>query len=211
VKIGSGFGISKKFLKYWKILQTDYLEIPRSTIVGAVDVQDLPYKDGIFTTVFGVDVLHHIPDPVKALKEVERVINKESNLAKCVFIEPYVSFISYPIFKLFHDEKTYLFRNRRLIPPLVNEQPNDADQMIPKWLFESRTGKRKIENIFPSNHWSIQIRHIDPLSFFATGGLSRPLHSRAEIIQRLQMIESKLGARLQKVIASRIVIVIRKL
>jgi SAM-dependent methyltransferase len=174
-------------------------------------VQDLPYKNDIFTTVFGVDVLHHISDPVKALSEIARVANKNSKFTKCIFIEPYVSVLSYPIFKIFHNENTFLLKNRNMKPPLVGDTPEDADQMIPRRIFQSRRGLSMLEEIYPSKEWNIQIRHIHPFAFFATGGLSNPLHSNAEAIRMLLRLENKIGARVLKYMASRMVVIITKL
>lgn len=40
----------------------------------AVDAQELPYRDGLFDFVFSLNAFEHIPDPLRALNEVSRVL-----------------------------------------------------------------------------------------------------------------------------------------
>lgn len=40
----------------------------------ACDAQRLPFRDGVFSTVLGIAVIHHMHDPKKALREIWRVL-----------------------------------------------------------------------------------------------------------------------------------------
>ncbi len=44
------------------------------------DLQDLPFVDNEFDSVFGTDIIHHLDNPVEALKEVRRVTASGSNI-----------------------------------------------------------------------------------------------------------------------------------
>ena len=44
------------------------------------DLRDLPFADNEFDSVFGTDIIHHLDDPVEALKEVCRVTASGSNI-----------------------------------------------------------------------------------------------------------------------------------
>jgi ubiquinone/menaquinone biosynthesis C-methylase UbiE len=40
------------------------------------DLQDLPFKEGSFDKIFCIGVIHHVPDPERAVREVSRVLKK---------------------------------------------------------------------------------------------------------------------------------------
>lgn len=46
----------------------------------ACDLSDLPFTDNEFDSVFGTDIIHHLDNPVEALKEIRRVASPGSNI-----------------------------------------------------------------------------------------------------------------------------------
>ena len=203
LEIGCGAGISKNFLQNLKINRTDYLNWDKhSEITGNIDAENLPYEDSTFDVIFGVDMIHHVNNPTKVLKEAIRVSKKGG---KIVFVEPYVSPVSYLVYRIFHDENTtYRYK---LSKRNDCKNPQDGDQGVAKSLFTSGKGITLLRHLDVSeDQLSIDLMH--PFSFFATGGLSRPLKIHPFIIQMLLRIENYIPQQLMKVIASRIMITI---
>lgn len=63
---------------------------PKSGEVVAGDLQDLPFPDASFDTVFCSQVLEHIPDPARALSECFRVLRPGGHLIGSV---PHISWL----------------------------------------------------------------------------------------------------------------------
>jgi SAM-dependent methyltransferase len=68
-----------------------YLRVlPRRTTTSypAVDIQALPFADGSFSLVVHSETLEHVDDPVRALAECRRVLNRRGTLAYTVPVIP---------------------------------------------------------------------------------------------------------------------------
>ncbi len=206
LEIGSGAGISKIFLKNENIKRTDILSWPAGSVQGEVDAHELPFSDGQFKGVIGIDMLHHMPFPYKVIKEALRVTTDDGII---VFVEPYVSFLSYPIYKIFHNEKTSFRFEVSEAKPMVGNAPEDGNQTVCQRVFLSRQGKQILKHL-TYDGFLVSIEYIHPLSFFLTGGLSRPLPTPAKLITICQRVERKLPRLLMKFISSRVVIQIQK-
>ena len=206
IEIGAGPGVSAQFLNHPNILHTDLLSWDDSkvTILPNIDAHSLPFSNGEFGVLFAVDTLHHLSDPISAIFEMERVVKNDGIL---VFIEPYVSFMSYPIYKLFHHERTSWSFSQKSFSSLVSNLAGDGDQGIPKFLF---LRKEVIGQILSTSKFTdLEIQLFSPFSFFATGGLSNPLPVPRILIRILIKIESKIPDSLMKIIASRMMVTLR--
>jgi SAM-dependent methyltransferase len=205
LEIGSGAGLSKHFLSH-KIERTDILPWKQNEVIGMIDAQSLSYETNRFDGAFCVDVIHHLSDPLKAIEELIRVIKPGS---KVVLIEPFVSIMSYPIYKLFHSEKTSWKLKLSEFGNVLSDTPSDGDQGVSKSLFNDRSQKiytkKRLSGIC---EWNIE--YFSPLSFFATGGLSDPLPTPSRLIKAIIAFESILPRFILKLTASRIVIILRK-
>ena len=208
LEIGSGGGISKLFFKRIDVTRTDLLEFEENGVIGSIDCSDLPYKTENFVSAFGMDVIHHLSQPIIALSELKRVIKWGDN-SVIVLVEPYVSLFSFLPYKLFHDEKTTFFTSGFRKSQFVNDSPEDGDQSIPRWLFESSKGRSLISTIFPLSEFEIQTKHICWLSFFLTGGLTRPSRIPKSVIAVAINIENKIPKIIMKHLASRMIVTIR--
>jgi SAM-dependent methyltransferase len=203
IELGSGPGVSAFFLKNKNILHTDLLSWEDSNVEirSQIDAHSLPFQDNNFEAVFAVDTLHHLSDPITAIKEMERVLTTEG---KIIFIEPFVSFLSYPIYKIFHHEETSWTFSKDGFHEVVSELAGDGDQGIPKFVFSNK--KVLSELMANSNIAKIQIKLFAPFSFFATGGLSNPIHTPRQFIKFLLAIEARIPNFFMKLIASRMLI-----
>lgn len=199
LEIGAGCGISSIFIQQENIIRTDYLPWKESSLVmGGIDAEEMPFLDNTFDIVFGVDVVHHLSNPLKAIEEVSRVLKSGG---KAFFIEPYVSPFSYIIYKLFHDEDTS-FRYR-ISQDFNANVPQDGDQGVSKALFCRKAGLRNISVQVPQV-FEIKTTFLHPFSFFATGGLTHPINTGKIVIRFLLKIERYIPRFMLKLLASRI-------
>jgi hypothetical protein len=210
LELGAGAGISLKYLAGYKIQRTDLLATNAEGIQGGVDAQNLPFESNKFDLIIGMDFFHHIQNPTRALNEMKRVLKINGHGTQVMMIEPYVSLISYLPYKLFHDEETSLFRNRRLREPVVGPNASDGDQTLPRLYFCSSVGKKIVQSIFEPHLYQIDIQYISVLSFFITGGINRPLPTPIWLVQALCAIESRLPRIILRLAASRMIIRINR-
>lgn len=210
LELGAGAGTSKKYLDSKHIYRTDLIVCEEPGIHGNVDAQALPFKDATFDLIIGMDFIHHIQKPSLALREMKRVLNDDSQGIQMVFIEPYVSLVSYLPFKLFHKEQTSLLKKRKLTEPLVGKMAEDGDQTIPRLLFCSKRGRSLVEEVFPKESYEVLISYVSIWSFFITGGINHPLPTPVWLIKFFLEIESRVPKKIMKIAASRMVIKINK-
>jgi SAM-dependent methyltransferase len=103
LEVGSGPGFFAAYAKHrspdtaW--LAMDILDAPGADIVG--DGQRIPLRDHSVDALAGLDVLHHIGQPLLFFEEAARTLTRSGRLA---LIEPWVSVFSYPIYRWLHHE-----------------------------------------------------------------------------------------------------------
>jgi ubiquinone/menaquinone biosynthesis C-methylase UbiE len=201
LEIGAGAGISRNFLKKSNIVRTDYLNWDKKfDVIGDIDAGDLPYEDNSFDVIFGVDMFHHVNNQFQVLQESIRVTK---NNGKIILIEPYVSPFSYIVYKIFHHENTTYTYN--FLEEYNLSNPQEGDQGIAKSIFSKNQGKLHLQkNNIKSNN--VMVKLIHPFSFFATGGLSKPIKSNSTLIKILLKIENFIPSILMKILASRMLI-----
>lgn len=68
----------------------------------AADALRLPFRDAAFDAVVGLDVIHHLAEPLGFCAEAARVLRGGGRLA---VIEPWVTPMSYPIYRWLHPER----------------------------------------------------------------------------------------------------------
>jgi SAM-dependent methyltransferase len=78
---------------------TDLLAAPWNDV--AADAGRLPFAGGSFDAVLCLDVVHHLPRPRDFFAEAARVLRPGGRIAA---IEPWVSPMSYPIYRWLHEE-----------------------------------------------------------------------------------------------------------
>jgi len=97
VELGCGCGNLKEIIP--GVLATDVVCTPWCDQLA--DACQLPFKDSSIGNILLVDVLHHIENPVIALKEIARVL---ASGGRGLIVEPYLSLWSRFIYKHFHHE-----------------------------------------------------------------------------------------------------------
>lgn len=204
LELGSGPGFARTFIADLQL--SDIVRAPWHD--REVSAEALPFDDTTVGALVLFDVLHHLPSPRRFFAEAARVLRPGGRLVMC---EPYVSPLSYPIYKFFHEEPLAL-----RVDPLAGfdlqaaddaRDPFDSNQAIPTLLFGRR--RQLFAETFPSLA-VVRVAHLSGPSYPASGGFSR----RPLLPQRLWSALHRLEARLPEVIfravGFRMLIVIEK-
>jgi len=103
VEIGAGPGFlaewaeSRRAQGMW--VATDLVPAPWNHV--AADASRLPFRSGGVDHIVGVDVLHHLAEPRRFFEEASRVLTPGGAV---VLVEPWVTILSYPIYRWLHPE-----------------------------------------------------------------------------------------------------------
>lgn len=129
LEIGGGTGNFKEFFP--EVISSDIVPMP--WLDSVCDAQKLPFKDQSFDNIFGIDILHHIENPVMFFEGALRVLK---NGGRIILLEPAITPVSYLAYKLFHTEPVDISADPFAIAvPSSGRKPFDANQAIPELLF----------------------------------------------------------------------------
>ena len=209
LEVGSGAGISKSFLPTTDIYRTDVLEFSENQVKGDVDCSKLPFPNESFNVILAVDTLHHLESPLMGLREIKRVTKFKSG-GKIIIVEPFVSHLSYLVYRLFHFERTSnpLLSNYK--EPFATENLEDGDQALTKLLFVKKSGRIKLQELFPDKDFIVKFKTFSVLSFFIPGGLNNPFLINPIFVKITLTAEKYLPQFLLRTFASRCIITITK-
>ncbi|HEY4393785.1 MAG TPA: class I SAM-dependent methyltransferase [Polyangia bacterium] len=201
LELGSGPGFARQFIPGLEL--SDVVRAPWHDREVSADA--LPFGDGALGALVLFDVLHHLPDPRRFFTEASRALRPGGRLVMC---EPYVSPLSYPIYKFLHDEPLALG-----VDPLAPVEtrgardPFDSNQAIPSLLFGR--GRRAFAEAFPA----LTVRNVERLSgpsYPASGGFSRRPLLPQPLWAALHAVEGWLPEAAFRLIGFRILVVVEK-
>ncbi len=205
LEIGAGAGTSSIFLKSKKIMMTDLLVTGNKMVVSGVDAHNLPFPENNFDSSFAIDALHHLANPFLCISEMLRVVKPGG---KVIFIEPYVSIFSYPIYKLFHSELTairlhkgYFFRDQKMA--------SEGNQVVCQAIFRHKTFRYEITQAIERSS-NLELYYRDILAFYLTGGITNPLPTSPRFVKLVLSVEKRLPQLILKWFGSRIIVVLTK-
>lgn len=174
VELGSGAGFIKKVIP--KAITSDV--ISGSGIDRVFSATKIPFKNNSVSAFLMMDVLHHIKNPEKALREMERCLKPGG---KIVMIEPYKSLWGGFIYKYLHHEHFDPDASWKVAGKGRMSGSNTALPWIifvrDRKIFEKKFPNLKIQRVAPHT----------PFLYLLSGGLTKPqlLPTRAYPIAQL--------------------------
>jgi ubiquinone/menaquinone biosynthesis C-methylase UbiE len=157
LEVGGGSG---NFKEFWpKLISSDIVFTPWLDLQA--DCHSLPFPDGIFDNVVGVDILHHLADIDQALLEMTRIVRLGGRL---VFLEPFITPFSHFVNKYFTDEQVD-FKDEKLFS--VGKNPEYGNVALPTKIFWRE--RSKVTSRFPYMRL-IELSPSDPIVYPLSGG-----------------------------------------
>lgn len=129
IEVGAGPGFYKEYRG--DVVTLDIARAPWLDLCG--DCLRLPFRSGSVDSVVGVDVIHHLLQPVEFLHEVACVLRGGGRL---VLIEPWNSPAARLVYTYAHNEDFDLTWSPEAPGPATGERPFDGNQAIPYLLFD---------------------------------------------------------------------------
>jgi SAM-dependent methyltransferase len=163
VELGSGPGFAREVIPELEL--SDVVRAPWHN--HEVDAEALPFAASTVGALVLFDVLHHLRRPAVFLAEASRVLAPGGRLILC---EPYVSALSFPIYRFLHEERCDLSVDPLAEALAKNEDPFDGNQAIPSLLLVRH--RKALAAKFPKLQLT-EMKRLAGLSYPASGGFSR--------------------------------------
>ncbi len=182
IELGSGPGFARAFIPELEL--SDVVQAPWHQ--HRIDAESLPFPAGALGALVLFDVLHHLPAPARFFAEAIRVLAPGGRIVIC---EPYVSWLSLPVYKYLHEEGADLSVDPFAPAPPGDKDPFDGNQAVPTLLFDRR--RAELERRFPALRLVALERFAGP-SYPASGGFSRRPLLPGPAFRALLAIEDRL-------------------
>ena len=176
LELGSGGGFCSDYIP--DLTTSDVFPVPG--VDRVIDARELPFRDQSLRAIVGTNVLHHIPDIERFFHEATRCLVPGGRL---VFIEPWPTFWSTPIYRHLHHEP---FDTRRdwSIP---DGGPLTAANGALPWILFVRD-----RNEFFSKFTRLHLVSASPrmpLSYLLCGGLERAYRLPGRLFRFMRFLE----------------------
>ena len=142
--------------------------------------------------------------PVKAIAEACRVVRPGGRV---IIVEPYISYFSFLIYKMFHNEQTTWNYKISSDGSVTSSTASEGEQATLQSIFYDDIWIRCIKRL-AKKELKFQRSYFSPISFFATGGLSNPLPVPAVLISIIIRLEKLLPDRILYFISARQMLII---
>lgn len=197
LEIGSGTSPLKQFLPNVvtsDVLKLDYLDL----VFDCHQIADLSaIPDHSLDIITMTNVLHHLRDPLAFLRGATR---KLAPGGRVYFTEPYVSGLSYPLYKLLHHEPVD-FRIDRPVLDKVEGPLSTSNQAMPHMIMFSRPDwLSEISDCYDLRQ--TEVRHFTSLSYMATGGISTTIPVPAWLYRPLFKLDRTVASAMPRLLAS---------
>jgi SAM-dependent methyltransferase len=200
LELGSGPGFAKGVIP----------ELELSDVVRApwhqyeVDAEALPFADTSLGALVLFDVLHHLARPAAFFAEAVRVLRQDGRVVLC---EPYVSALSFPVYRLFHEERLDFTVEPLDGAPASGDDPFDGNQAIPTQLFVRR--RAELRRRFPELRL-LEVETLAGPSYPASGGFSRRALLPIPLWRALLAVEDRLPSAAFRLIGFRLLAVMER-
>jgi SAM-dependent methyltransferase len=129
IELGSGIGKLREFAA-GRVVLTDIEET--RWVDEVVDALDIPFDDGSLANIVMLDVFHHLSDPARFLDEATRTL---ADGGRVVMVEPYCSYLSTPLYRAYHHERTDLGADAFAPDNAIASAPMESNQARPTLVF----------------------------------------------------------------------------
>ncbi len=158
VEVGAGPGFFAEMLP--GLISTDVVWSPWLSCVA--DARRLPFRSASVTNLVGLDVLHHVDEPMRFLADAERVLAAAGRL---VLLEPWITPFSFFVWRYLHQERCDLevrpLEMRRSAPG-SEKRAFDGNSALPYLLFGPGNVARSLASL-PR----LQLVRVEPFCLFA--------------------------------------------
>jgi SAM-dependent methyltransferase len=201
VELGSGPGFAREFIPNLEL--TDLVRAPWHDREASAEA--LPFDGGSVGALVLFDVLHHLPSPRNFFEEAARVLVPGGRIVMC---EPYISPVSYPVYRFFHEEPLDLGADPLALHGGSDPRdPFDANQAIPTLLFGRH--QAAFVNAFPMLALQ-RVQYMSGFSCPASGGFSHGPFLPWALWSLLHRFEAALPSALMRWMAFRMLVVLEK-
>jgi SAM-dependent methyltransferase len=201
IELGSGPGFARQFIPDLEL--TDLVRAPWHDAEASAEA--MPFTDGSVGALVLFDVLHHVPSPRRFFDESVRVLAPGGRIVMC---EPYISPVSYPVYKFLHEEPLDMDADPLALHAADGARdPFDSNQGIPTLLFGRR--RQAFTDAFPG----LSIRRVEYLSGFsmpASGGFSHRPFLPFTIWSLWHRLDKSLPSVLMRWMAFRMLVVLER-
>ena len=200
VELGSGPGFAREFIP--DLLLTDLVLAPWHD--REVSADHLPFGNGELGALVLFDVLHHLASPAAFFEEATRALAPGGLVVIC---DPYISPLSYPVYKFLHEEPVDLFADAVNQDLDRAKHPFDSNQAVATLLFERQ--RKAFDLRFPGLEVATVQRLAGP-SYPASGGFSRAPLLPMPLWRRLESLEKRIPQSVFRLLAFRLFVVLRR-
>jgi len=135
---------------------------------AVMDAHAIPFKEESLDNIVLFDVLHHLAAPAVFFHEVERVLRPKG---RAIMMEPYVSWLSYPVYRFLHAEGMKWNTDPFLDQSLEGKEPFEGNQAVPTLVFEKY--RERFFMLFSGLN-VIREQKLDSLIYPLSGGFHQP-------------------------------------
>jgi SAM-dependent methyltransferase len=199
LELGGGSGNLKEFLP--EAITSDIVFAP--WLDAVMDAHAIPFKEESLDNIVLFDVLHHLAAPAVFFPEVERVLRSKGRV---VMMEPYVSWLSFPVYRFLHSEGMRWNTDPFHDQPWERKEPFEGNQAVPTLIF--RKQRTRFLEAFPR----LKIIHEQTMDIFLYP-LSGGFHQRSlcplsvwGVLERLERLLNPMS----RFLAFRLFIVLEK-
>ena len=164
LELGGGSGNLREFLP--EAISSDIVFAP--WLDAVMDAQALPFKEGSLDNIVLFDVLHHLAEPAAFFHEVERVLRPKG---RAVMMEPYVSWLSFPVYRFMHAEGMKWGTDPLQGETTEKKEPFEGNQAIPTLIFGKH--RERFSRSFPFLRIAQETK-MDILVYPMSGGFHHP-------------------------------------
>jgi SAM-dependent methyltransferase len=199
LELGGGSGNLSDFLP--EAITSDIVYEP--WLDAVMDAHAIPFKEESLDNIVLFDVLHHLAAPAVFFQEVERVLRAKG---RAVMMEPYVSWLSFPVYRFLHAEGMKWDTDPFLDQSSERKEPFEGNQAVPTLIFQKQ--KEKFLETCPGLR-IIRQETMDLFLYPLSGGFHNPSLCPLFLWRPLEIMERVLRP-FNRFLAFRLLVVLEK-